>query len=58
MPEELKVDACRKCGSETTMFTKNRWGEIRVECCKCGKRGPLRRHKETAAKAWNEGRKK
>ncbi len=57
MPEELKPAACSKCGSTKTRFIQNKWDEYRVECCECGKRGPLRRHKETAAKAWNEGRK-
>lgn len=62
MTEEMKINPCPKCGNASVWkFApgyKSRSDEFRVQCGECGKKGAQRLTKETAVKAWNEGKKR
>lgn len=56
------INQCQKCGNASDFDfapgSPARPEEFKLKCLKCGKKGPQRLTKETAIKAWNEGKKK
>lgn len=46
------MNKCKKCGSCDVVATEER-GNWRLECVKCGRKGPKRRSALGAVKAWN-----
>lgn len=50
MDEKLGINRCLHCGGEGVLVGRKK---IRVECKKCGARGPVKPFRSQAIAAWN-----